>query len=789
MTARQYRSAAPFAYACLVGLLLIQILTVEGFGQQADGTGVGSAPVIGEVLIDLRGFQTVSEEIIRANIQTRPGLVYSSRMTREDVRNLKEMGYFRNVQVRLDPTEDEGRVRVIFVVEGNPIIRSLRFEGNKKYRAKRLKEEMITDQDRALNEYALERDSTKLIEFYREHGFDQVQVSYEVETEESTGASSVTFFIQEGPRGFIRQLAFEGNQAFSDRELKKAFEKTKIRRIWSWLFGSGVYLPDDYELDVELLKEFYQNHGYVDARVVDTRFERLRNGLRIVTVVEEGRQYQLGQVQIVGNQVFALEDLQAQLKMKPGEIFDVSKVRTDAGAVEDYCGVRGYANARVQIERVPEDDQKTISVIFHLTEGIQQFVREIRIAGNDRTKDKVIRREVLLNPGEVLNSVKVRTSQQRLRNLGYFDQVRMIPQETDAEQYRDLVVEVEEGRTGEFMVGVGASSDEEILGFMELRQNNFDIAKPPTFMGAGQKMRLRAQVGTRRQDYLISFTEPWFLDRRLSLGTDLYRRDYNYVGADYDETRTGAAIRLRWPLPFIDNFTSARVTYRLEDVEIHDVDDDASELIKQEEGRRTASSVTLDLTRDSRDSYRRPTSGNRTVLSGTVMGGALAGDTDLYRPEIETGHYHKLPWMDHVLHLRGRVGSMEPYGDSERVPIFERYFLGGSNNLRGFKYRHASPRDENGDPIGGNSVWFGSVEYLVPVIDQIWLATFYDVGQVNTDSWEWATDNYNAGAGIGLRLFIPPLGSINLDYAWPVSKDDYPEPSTRNFHFNFGYIF
>jgi outer membrane protein insertion porin family len=302
-------------------------------------------------------------------------------------------------------------------------------------------------------------------------------------------------------------------------------------------------------------------------------------------------------------------------------------------------------------------------------------------------------------------------------------------------------------------------------------------------------MRLRAQVGTRRQDYLASFTEPWFLDRRLSLGTDLYRRDYNYVGSDYDETRTGGAIRLRWPLPFVDNFTSARVTYRLEDVEIHDVDEDASDIIKDEEGRRTASSVTLDLQRDSRDSWRRPTRGNRTVLSGTVMGGALAGDTDLYRPEIETGHYHKLPWMDHVLHLRGRVGSVEPYGDSARVPIFERYFLGGSNQLRGFKYRHASPRDENGDPIGGNSVWFGSVEYLVPVIDAIWLAAFYDIGQVTPESWQWDTDNYNAGAGLGLRLFIPPLGSINLDYAWPVSKDDYPGDSTRNFHFNFGYIF
>ena len=786
---RRTRTAAGRRVTSLLEAVLLGWLGAgAGLRGQVAGTAA-RAPVVREVAIEIQRYESVAEDVIRANLQTRAGLDYSERMVSEDVRNLQKLGYFRNVTVRVERLDDTA-VRVIFVVEGNPMVRRVEFRGNKHYRSRKLLEEMLTAENKPLNEYALERDAKKIEELYRGQGYDQIDASYQVDVTPGTTDAAVVFEVAEGPRAFIKEVRFSGNSALPAGELRKVLLKTRVRRFWSWITKSGIYLPDEFQQDLDRLRDYYFNRGYVDMKVAGTELERLPRGLRVSIAIEEGRQYRLGAAEITGNVQFATDDLRRRLQMKQGDVFDLSKVRADGQAIEDYYGERGYADARARIEQIPDLGAGVIAVRYTLQEGQLQYIREIKVRGNERTKDKVVRREMLVHPGELLNSVKVRTSEQRLLNLGYFEKVDIIPQATEMDPYRDLVVDVEEGRTGQFMVGVGASSDEDIMGFVELAQSNFDISDPPTFLGAGQKMRVRAQAGTRRQDYRLSFTEPWFLDRKLSAGFDLYRQDFDYVDADYEEARTGGALRLGWPLARVDRFLRARTTYRLEEIDIHDVDEDASDIIKEEEGRRTASSVTLDIDRDTRDSLRRPTRGHHTILSNTLMGGPLGAETDLYRSEIRTGHFLPLPWQKHVLHLSGRIGGVEEFDDTDRVPIFERYFLGGSTTIRGFKYRHASPRDENDEPIGGRSMWLGSAEYLIPLIEQIWLAGFYDIGEVSLDSWSWETGEYNAGAGLGVRLYIRPLGTINLDYGWPVATDRYSEDMDNGrFHFNFGYIF
>jgi outer membrane protein insertion porin family len=519
-------------------------------------------------------------------------------------------------------------------------------------------------------------------------------------------------------------------------------------------------------------------------RVGEPRIESLdAKRVKVVIPVEQGVQYRLGRVTVAGPQVFPVQEVSGVITSRPQDVASLAAVEQARQSVRDFYGSRGYIGNEVQYKLNPQGGEPVVNLDVAVKEGEKAYIRDIRIRGNTRTKDEVIRRELTVYPGEIYNQVKVRNSERRLRNLGFFDFVNAVPEATlDADKY-DVAFEVNEQRVGQFMVGAGFSSVDDLIGFAELSHGNFDLLGWPP-VGDGQKLKLRGTVGTKRRDIELSFVEPWFLDRKLSLGVDLFDRDRRFFSDEYEQRNTGGNITLGKPL---GTFNRINFIYGLENIDVYNVDTNASDLIKAEEGKNLKSSLTVEVVRDTRDNSFVATRGARSSVSAMYAGGPLAGDVDIYQLEAQTAAYWPI-WFDHVFNLRGWIAVVDSHGSEDRVPLFDRLFLGGARTLRGFKYRKVGPKDEDGEPIGGRSGWYATAEYTIPVVDKLRFATFYDLGMVYDEAYEFETSEYNSDWGLGIRLDFPGF-PLRLDYAWPLEADEFNDRSSGRFQFSIGYVF
>jgi outer membrane protein insertion porin family len=552
--------------------------------------------------------------------------------------------------------------------------------------------------------------------------------------------------------------------------------------------------------------------------------------------VNEGRQYHVGDVKVSGTKLFtdpeivkglhtvhAFEHSKAKegahgLPMDTGDVFSPNGLTKDTEAIEDFYGSKGYVEISqgkaLHVVRVPNVENHTMDLEFQVDEDQKSYTQKVEIRGNLKTKDKVIRRELAISPGDVLDMVRVKTSKQRLEGLQYFSKVDIRPEPIDPPTpgQKNVVVNVEEQNTGNFTVGAGFSSVDALVGFAEVSQSNFDLFKPPYFTGGGQKIRLRVQIGTERQDYEISFVEPWFMNRKLSLGVDLYRHQLDFESPNniFDETRTGAKISLTRALG--SDFLIGSVHYTVEDVGIdlnsgwHDalptyypsslnpgnLRNVPNDILKAT-GDHFYQRVGASLAYDTRNSTELPNHGQKTELAGEVS----SGDTSFYKVELTTDWFFPGFLKGHVLEIGGRTGIADSLEGGD-VPFFDRYFLGGMYSMRGYKFREVAPREPfnvnapnvPNEPIGGDSYWFGSVEYSVPIFEKeggvgLRFAMFYDIGAVSTDPYTVATD-YDDDIGVGLRLNIPHLGPLRLDYGIPITHDKY-NGSSGQFQFGVGW--
>ncbi len=521
--------------------------------------------------------------------------------------------------------------------------------------------------------------------------------------------------------------------------------------------------------------------------------------IELTVRLSEGAQYFAGKLSVQGNTLIPAEEILRVCMLKEGMPFDPFVLERDRTAVFDRYGERGYIDAVITVERKPGEKPHVLEVVYTITENKEVRIGKIEITGNLITKDKVIRREIAVNPGEVFNIRKVRVSIQRLKNLNYFgdpenpaaEGVIWYDRATDTEGVRDLVIEVGEVPTGKLWFGGGVSSVYDVFGTFEITQSNFDWKRwrSPLLRGAGQKARLKALVGSKRTDFIFSFTEPWLFDRPLSLGFDVFRMDKRYLSKKhyYEQKNTGFDVKL---YKRIAPATRAGVTYKLERVDL-DVKQEASETLKKEEGERTIGSMMFETIRDTTDSYLMPTRGMRASAAWQVAASFFGSEEDFFTHEYRVAQYIRLYTSKHVLRLLARVGFAQEFGDSDDVPIFERLFLGGPATIRGFEYRIVGPKDELREPIGGKSSLLLSAEYDYPIYGPLRGAVFYDTGNVWYDSYEIDPSDLLAGAGVGLRVIIPLMGRpipINLDYGWPVQKDDTTNQSGR-FHFSMGFNF
>src|SRR5438270_1416818 len=501
----------------------------------------------------------------------------------------------------------------------------------------------------------------------------------------------------------------------------------------------------------------------------------------ITIVISEGPQYHVRKLTITSYQHTTEPKVRTLLKMKEGSVYSPKQLRDDAKAVADAYGSGGYVDLVITPEGTPAGTG-LIDVHYTIEESVRSFVNRVNIEGNTRTKDKVIRREVLVAPGDVFNTVRVDTTKKRLENLGYFAKVETYPEDTDIPGRKDLTILVQEKRTGSLSFGGGYSTIDQLVGFAELTQGNFDLFNWPSFTGGGQKFRLRVQYGTQRKDFVLALTEPYFLDRRLSLSGQLFYNEANYLSSEYDQRNYGFLIEMRKP---INASMYATFGYKLQDVDIFNVSASASEVIQSAKGSFVESEFLTSLVFDRRDNALLTRRGQRITLSPYVAGGFLGGDVQIYGWDLEGSQYFHFPF-DTILLINGEVATVNTWGSGDSVPLFERLYLGGSNNLRGFPFREIGPKDENGEPLGGQTMSRATIEFTFPIIEKARGAIFYDTGFVNSDAWSFGFNHIASDIGVGLRLDLP-IGPLRLDYGYPIQRDGYN--GGGHFNFNVGYQF
>ncbi len=741
-------------------------------------------PLVNDVRTVNLGPGPLDESSVLAFVGMQPGRPFDPMLVNRDVRDLLETGRFSDVTVSVEIIDDAS-VDVIYEIRNRPRLRSITIDGAEHVSNRRVRDWLgIAIGDR-VDDHLLAVRAHKVREEYRKRFFLSTDIQWELDVNEQTGAANLRLHVQEGDRARIGRIQFEGNEAIGSATLRRRMT-SKNWRPWARLTKRNRFDPALLDADRDILRRVFMEQGLLDVRVGDPVIEPVgRNRINIEIPIEEGPLYRIEAVEFSGVELFPEVDLQRALFVGPSDVARLDRIEMSRQAIRHFYGSRGFIRTRVRERLEPDFDEATVTLQFGVTEGELSRVRDVHITGNMKTRDKVIRRELAIMPGDIYDEVRVRRSETRLRNLGYFDSVRVADQPTIEPNLYDLTFDVVEGRTGELQAGVGFSSIDRVVGFASIAQNNFDLMGWPRFTGGGQRTQLMGSFGSRKTDVDFSFVEPWFLDRQLEYRLTLFRRDARYFRRLYEQRSVGGNTGFTWP---VGRFSRLSLLYGLQQIEIRNVEETASAIIQEEEGKLLRSSMTMRLTRDTRDRFFIPTRGNRLSASLEVAGGPFGADVNNYNVELRGSQYFPL-WYGHVLSFRGIAAVVEEFGSSDRVPIFDRLFLGGMRDVRGFRLRDVGPKDENQEPIGGRSSAFASAEYTVPVFAMpMRLAGFYDIGMVWEDAYEFRFNDLNSSVGLGIRFDFPQF-PLRFDYAWPLETDEFNDRRSARFSFMLGHVY
>lgn len=727
--------------------------------------------------LQVQGNKTIGLATILAKLKTRIAQDYNQAMISDDIKRLYNTGYFSDVSV--DRQEVEGGYKVTFIVVEKQIVDKVTFTKLKFLSPDAILNKIKTGKGKFLDTKTLNEDIRAIEELYAKKGLSQAVVTVETKRDEIDNKASVHFIIKEGFRVKIKNIVVDGNLTFPRKRILKI-----IKSRYAWLFNSGFLKSDVLDEDIERIKSFYEREGFIDATVT-CDVQALDDSRRVVAFhVHEGKRYYVEQVTLVGNVIVPEAEIFGVMKeIKEKGIFSRDKLGVDISSIRSLYFDKGYIFVNVQESAALNPTTGKVDVRLDIVEGDLAYINQIKIQGNDRTRDIVIRREVRLFPGDRFDGGKLRRTKERLNNLGYFEDIGYDIEDTDIPDKKDLVLMVKEAKTGSFSFGAGYSTVDQLVGFAEIEQKNFDFANWPNFTGGGQNLSLRVEAGSTRSNTRLSFTEPWLFDYPVSAGFDVYLTEHdkeNNSGYSYNEKRLGGALRLGRRF---GEYASGGVSYRRETVDISDFDDDVSADLKEEEGKNTLSLVGFTLASDWRDSSISPTKG--LYLSGglDIAGGILAGTKDFWR--LTTRNSYNIPFkFDSTLEFRLRAGIQDAYGDSTKVPIFERFYAGGERTIRGYDERAVGPVDRvTNDPIGGESMLVGNIEYTIPVISFVKMATFFDTGNVWGKMSDLGSGGFKSGAGLGLRVKTP-IGPVNLDYGIPFDNVPGEEKKTGKFYFS-----
>jgi outer membrane protein insertion porin family len=741
---------------------------------------------VGTVTIKFVGTANVNEQVVRANMQIREGGEFDEVILDRDIRSLYRTGLFEFIEVKHEAVD---ALTFNLVVEVTPKFRVLavRFEGNTKVKSNRLEKEVKVKSNQALDERQIKEDAEKLREYYQKAGYNQVSINYSVEKDRVGGFGTVIFKIREGEKVRIGEIAFAGNKSIPARKLRGAIE-TKKWWIFSWLTGSGRFKDDQFEDDLDKLRDLYREEGFLDVEIPQDKVQfnyPAPGRLVLVVNIVEGRQYRVGEVSFSGNKLFPTSLLKRVVRQKTGVVFVPSKLDKDVERLDDFYGKDGYLDTRVRLNRKPNVTTGAIDVEYVIAEGEKFSVESIVIEGNTKTKSTVLLRELVLGPGDVFSTVLMKISQLRLENTRFFESVNVNHQETNIPGRRNMRIAVREGRTGNLTFGAGFSSLERATLFAEVSQSNFDIFNRRSFFqGDGQKFRLRMQLGSLSSEVVLAFEEPWLFQRQLGLGFSVFRTSSEYNSTFYSQIQTGFEVYLRKHLFELWN---GRLSYTYEVFDINNISPSASAVIRALEGSNASSSIGFQLERDTRDKIINTTSGNRVEMNFRFAGGPLGGSNINNNYSVEFRGSQFFPIFEtqaQVLSLIARGGVIQNFGDSTDVPYYNKFYLGGPQTLRGFEFREVSPRDPFNEPIGGKTYGFFSAEYSADIVSPIRFAIFYDAGFVNKGAYDFNPSKYHDNFGFGLRLFVAGA-PLSLDFGIPITGSKEAMKGNQ-FNFSFG---
>ncbi len=738
----------------------------------------------GEVAIS--GNRRVDQTAIRNILGVKPGVPVDLEAIDRDLRSIFAMGRFSDVKAEV--VERDGIKILTYHLEERPLIRDIQYQGNKELKLDKLKPLVTLRVPDIYNPGAVDKSLAALRKAYAEEGFYAAQISPKVVINDDNEAT-LTFEIKEGEKVLIGTIRFDGNRVISDRELKKVMA-TKEKWFLSWLTGRGTYKEEVLQADLEAIADQYYNIGHVQVKVKKPLTTIATDGktMEVFIEIDEGDQYKVGEVDYQGDLLKSKDETAALTKLRSGDVFSRNKLRESVFALNDLYADQGYAYVNVSPLTHIEPERKVVNLVYDIEQGIQVNIDRINIRGNTKTRDKVIRREMKLVEGDLYSSTSLKESRRRVNNLGYFDEVNVTTEKGSAEDKMDVNVEVKERPTGTFSLGFGYSSVDKFIGQGSVTQENF--------LGRGLKLNLSGAFGSSSTSYQVGVTEPYFLDRNLTLGFDLYktRRDWS----NFSKQATGGDIKLGFP--FGDNLR-ALFLYKYEDKKIYDVDPDASFAIRQQEGTSTLSSLTSTLRRDTTDFRLDPTTG--AVSEASVELAGLGGTEKFIRYDLDHRVFFPFKWGT-VFSLRGHLGYVQEIG-GEEIPIDERYFLGGLNSLRGFEPRKVGPRlrrtVDSIDPVtglptatvtdfdyfGGNKAAYFNAEYLFPIFKELGLkgVMFYDLGNAWGEDEDYMTD-LRSSVGAGIRWFSP-MGPLRLE--WGYNLDPKEAEPQSDFQFSIGRFF
>ncbi len=818
-------------------------LWAQDAAPTAPAAQIPARPTISQIEYRFEGAHPVDTGAVAAHVQLKEGSPYLLPEADSSIQALYRTGQYAFVSIDPELLPDRTVKAVVYLVP-RLRVQGILFEGNHEWAAHSffsggLMKEVLLQVGDPLDEVLVKRSEEKLRKKYQKK-FPFVKITPRIDRDEKAGTAVITFVIEEGYNTSVEDIAFAGNEYISSGDLLGEME-TSTWRFWKlpWLTNYGRFHPEEFREDLEKLRDFYRNQGFLDVEIPDQAAEVKYlvdeddpGRLDIRIKIAEGKRYEVGDIQVKGNTLgedarwgahFKTETLLQQLATRSKEnlrpypwgdrlydwVFsqgiearDMSEIRTNFDSlapgdwysptavtqavqkIQDYYGMVGYLNCRVGVTREPNLQTGKIDLIFHVSEGRKYYLNSISIYGNTRTRNRVILRELALTPGDVFNSVWMRSSEARLRNTNFFESVKLTDVSTNVPGQRNLRIDLKEGRTGSLSFGAGFSTVEKVVGFAEYSESNFDIFNFRNyFRGGGQKFRLRVQLGSESSSITQSFEEPSVMDRDLAFGYEAFLTNNSYDSSDYEERRLGTEFYLRRN---VLERIQARLSYRIEDVRIRDIVSTAPNFIQEEAGSKLISKIGLSFTRDTRNDWFFPTDGSRLSLSQYVAGGPFGGDVNYYRIEARAARW--LPIFDtgeQTLQLQARAGSMVGFG-GKQIPFYERFYLGGPYSMRGFKYRHVGPF-EGDEPMGGQTYGFFSAEYTIKLIEQLRFAVFYDWGFVNSGRFDFSSSGYNDNAGVGLRILI--MGAVmRLDLGFPITAGPDNDDGMR-FNFSFGTVF